>query len=237
MNRCRLLLPAGAVLALVLFAGSAQSGTFANISIDDVYTDWAGVPELVVDADDTSTGPDIATVQVANDNTYLYIRLHYHAADSFPTYLAIDNDSNAATGFNIFGLGIVGSEAGYADDFDFDQRAGFNVGTLKDPVRPTEPESGSAALSSFAESTDREMAIRLDTTFDPFVGPGDVFPTDTFRLLLYSLDSSFGQADITDPVQYTLAVPEPASMLFVLFGGVAAVSFPRRSRQVIKPMY
>jgi hypothetical protein len=231
MKRCRLLLPAGALLALALFAGSARAGTFANITIDDIYTDWAGVPELVVDDDDTSTGPDIATVQVANDSTYLYIRLHYHSADSFPTYLAIDNDSNTATGFNIFGLGIVGSEAGYADDFDFDQRAGFNIGTLKDPVRPTEPESGSAALSSFTESTDREMAIRLDTTFDPFVGPGDVFPTDTFTLLLYSLDASFGQADITVPVQYTLAVPEPASIGLVLLYGMAALSFPRRLRQ------
>jgi hypothetical protein len=228
MKRCQLLASAGALVALALFAGPVWSSTFANISIDDVYTDWAGVPELIVDPDDTTTGPDIATVQVANDNTYLYLRLHYHSADSFPTYLAIDNDSNAATGFNIFGLGIAGSEAGYADDFDFDQRAGFNVGTLKDPVRLTESESGSAILSSFAESTDREMAIRLDTTFDPLVGPGDVFPTDTFRLLLYSLDASFGQADITDPLQYTLAVPEPASMVIILFGVAASMSLRRR---------
>jgi hypothetical protein len=218
----------GAIVALALFAGRASSGTFANISIDDVYTDWAGVPELIVDPDDTTTGPDIATVQVANDNTYLYIRLHYHSADSFPTYLAIDNDSNSATGFNIFSQGIVGSEAGYADDFDFDQRAGFNIGTLKDPVRPTEPESGSAVLSSFTESTDREMAIRLDTTFDPFVGPGKVFPTDTFRLLLYSLDASFGQADITAPLSYTLAVPEPTSIVLGMFGAAVVVSLRQR---------
>jgi hypothetical protein len=227
MKRCRLLLPAGALAALALFAGAAPAGTFANITIDDVYADWAGVPELIVDADDTATDPDIATVQIANDDTYLYIRLHYHSADSFPTYLAIDNDSNTATGFNIFGLGVVGSEAGYADDFDFDQRAGFNIGTLKDPARPTEPESGSAVISSFADSTDREMAIRLDTTFDPFVGPGDVFPNDTFRLLFYSLDASFAQADITVPVQYSLAVPEPTSIAIVLLAAAAAMSVCR----------
>lgn len=231
MKLLRLLLLAGALVALALIAGPARAGTFANISIDDVYTDWAGVPELIIDPDDTTTGPDIATVQIANDNTNLYIRLHYHSADSFPTYLAIDNDSNAATGFNIFGLGIVGSEAGYADDFDFDQRAGFNIGTLKDPVRTTEPESGSATISSFTESTDREMAIRLDTTFDPFVGPGDVFPTDTFRLLFYSLDPNFGQADITVPVDYTLAVPEPTSIAMILLGAAAAISVrPERLR-------
>jgi hypothetical protein len=231
MKRCRLLILAGALIALAMLAGPARAGTFANITIDDVYTDWAGVPQVIIDPADTTTGPDIATVQLANDSTYLYIRLHYHTADSFPTYLAIDNDSNAATGFNIFGLGIVGSEAGYADDFDFDQRAGFNIGTLKDPVRLTEPESGSAILSSFAESTDREMAIRLDTTFDPFVGPGPVFPTNTFRLLFYSLNSSFGQADITDPVQYTLAVPEPASIALLSFCTAASILWRRRRHQ------
>ncbi len=216
---------------LIAFAGAslARAGTFANITIDDVYSDWAGVPDAITDAADTTTGPDITTVQVANDNTYLYIRVHYNAVDSFPTYLAIDNDSNPATGFNIFGAGIVGSEAGYADDFDFDQRAGFNIGTLKDPVRLTEPESGSAILSSFAESTDRELAIRLDTTFDPFVGAGDVFPTDTFTLLFYSLDATFGQADITAATQYTLAVPEPATMGLATMG-VALAAYRRRRR-------
>jgi hypothetical protein len=228
MKRSHLCWATGAVVTWALVGGPAWGGTFANITIDDSYGDWAGIPQLVVDPADTTTGPDIATVQVANNNTHLYIRLHYHSADAFPTYLAIDNDSNAATGFNIFGLGIAGSEAGYADDFDFDQRAGFNVGTLKDPVRLTEPDSGSAILSSFAESTDREMAIRLDTTFDPFVGPGDVFPNDTFRLLFYSLNATFGQADITTAIQYALAVPEPTGFALVSIGTAALILRRRR---------
>jgi hypothetical protein len=210
MKRCCLTL-LGAMAASLAVAHAANAGTFANIVIDDSYADWTGVPEALTDAADSTTGPDIASIQLANDDTFLYIRVHYHSADSFPTYLAIDNDSNAATGFNVFGLGIVGSEAGYADDFDFDQRAGFNIGTLKDPVRLTEPESGSAILAPFAEGVDRELAIRLDTTFDPFVGPGDVFPDDSFRLLFYSLDPNFGQADVTGAVDYTLAVPEPST--------------------------
>jgi hypothetical protein len=228
MNRSRSLLPA--FWAATLVASPALAGTFANITIDDAYGDWAAVPVAISDPADTTTGPDIVSVQVANDSTYLYIRLQYNAADSFPTYLAIDNDSNAATGFNVFGLGLVGSEAGYADDFDFDQRAGFNIGTLKDPVRLTEPESGSALLAPFSESTTRELAIRLDTTFDPFVGPGDVFPNDSFRLLFYSLDASFGQADITGVVDYTLAVPEPATVVLAGFAVTVAAGW-RRKRQ------
>src|SRR5262245_1876346 len=229
MKQFRYALPACALLALGAFVGSTRAGTFANIAIDDSYSDWAGIPVLETDAADGVDGPDILTIQVANDNTYLYIRLHYNSADSFPTYLGIDNDSNSATGFNIFGAGLIGSEAGYADDFDFDQRAGFNIGTLKDPARPMEPESGSALLSSFVESTDREMAIRLDTTFDPNVGPGDVFPSDSFTLLFYSLNASFGQADITDPIAYTLAVPEPASVTLLLFTA-ASVLMCKRAR-------
>lgn len=227
MKRHRMVLYLCVCTALAWCVGSARASTFANITIDDDYSDWIGIPELVIDPADSPDGPDIASIQVANDNTYLYIRLHYHTADSFSTYLAIDNDNNPATGFNIFGLGVVGSEAGYADDFDFDQRAGFNIGTLKDPVRPDEPESGSAILSSFVESTDREMAIRLDTTFDPFVGPGQVFPSNSFTLMFYSLNSSFGMADVADPIRYTLAVPEPSAAM-LLGCGLGMVMLRRR---------
>lgn len=231
MKRCRFVLPASALMALAVFVGSTRAGTFANIVIDDLYDDWTGIPVLVTDPLDGMGGPDIDTIQVANDNTYLYIRLHYHTAQSFSTYLAIDNDSNAATGFDIFGLGIVGSEAGFANDYDFDQRAGFNIGTLKDPVRLTEPESGSAILSSFVDSTDREMAIRLDTTFDPFVGAGDVFPNDSFTLLLYSLNAQFGESDVADPIRYTLAVPEPMSAVLLGCGLGAVLCCRRRSKR------
>lgn len=224
---CLLLL--GSCLASLLVARPTLAGTYANIAIDDAYADWTGIPIAITDpAGDAVNAPDIATVQIANDNTYLYIHLHYNTPQSFQTYLAIDNDSNPATGFNVAGLGIVGSEAGYANDFDFDQRAGFNIGTLKDPVNATEPASGAAILSSFVDSADREMAIRLDTTFDPFVGPGAVFPTNTFTLMFYSLDGSFATQDTTSAVKYTLGtVPEPTALMLVTFGITISVASRR----------
>ena len=96
-------------------------------------------------------------------------------------------------------------------------------------MRLTEPESGSAILSSFVESTDRELAIRRDTTFDPFVGPGDVFPTDSFRLLFYSLDPTFGRADVTIVADYTFAVPEPGTALLTAAGLAIAAAVGRSS--------
>ena len=196
----------------------AVAGTFKNIAIDDDYSDWAGVPQVVVDPANGTAGPDIDYVQLANDNTYLYARIHYHNPVSFNTYLAIDNDSNPATGYDIAGLGTVGSEAGYANDFDFDQRAGFNIGTLKDPVNPDETASGAAILSSFVDSADREMAIRLDTTFDPFVLAGPVFPSSTFTLMFYTLKPDFSTNDTTSPVIYSREVPEPATALLAAVG-------------------
>lgn len=208
---------AGLMALLVMLTGAASASTFKTITIDDLYADWAGVPVLDSDPLDNVGFIDIAETQIANDGTFLYIRTTYHTENSVGTFVAIDNDNSAATGFDIFGLGLVGSEAGYSNDFDFDQRGGFNIGTLKDPVNAMEPASGAAAISSFVDSTSREIAIRLDTFFDPAVGTGDVFPTDNFTILVWT---DQGVADVSAAIPYTLAIPEPSTSL--LLGSAAA---------------
>jgi len=201
----------GSLAVLAAFSVNASAGVFKTITIDDLYDDWIGVPVLAFDPEDNVDGVDIAEVQVANDNNYLYIRARYYTAKSVQTSIALDNDSDTATGFDIFGTGQVGSEAGWQNDFPFDQRGGFNIGTLI---------GGAAMLSSFVDSTDREWAIPLDATFDPLVGPGDVFPNSSFNLLLWSDTGAtpFTGFEVTDVIPYTLAVPEPSSVLLMLAG-------------------
>ena len=66
MNRhCYLFL--GGVLLAAMAARPGTAGTFANISIDDAYGDWTGVPVLDSDPLDSPGNVDIKDVQIAND--------------------------------------------------------------------------------------------------------------------------------------------------------------------------
>ncbi len=101
----------------ILFAGTRlQAGTFANITIDGDFSDWASVPVALTDANE-SFSKDLNQIFLANDATNLYIRITFNQAtnpnDGGGLYLAFDNDSNAATGYDVYGLGLVGSEAAY----------------------------------------------------------------------------------------------------------------------------
>ena len=116
---------------LILECTDPQAGYFTTITIDDLYADWSGVPVVDSDAGDNFGGPDIGDTQIANDGQYLYIRNTFPNNLTLSTYIAIDVDQNPATGFDILGLGIVGSEAGWQNDFGFSQATGlFNSGPL-----------------------------------------------------------------------------------------------------------
>ena len=98
------------------------------------FEDWEGIPVALTDPEDNPSAfniIDIKDVQIANDNNLLYIRVSYYNANSAGAFLAFDTDQDTATGFDIFGLGLVGSELGYVNDFVFDQRdpAVFNQNT------------------------------------------------------------------------------------------------------------
>ena len=224
--RLKLLNCLGTLAVLAAFNLNASAGVFKTITIDDLYDDWIGVPVLDSDPADNPGFVDIADVQIANDNDWLYIRTTYYSELSLGTTIAIDSDNDTSTGFDIFGLGLVGSEAGWQNDFDFDQRAGFNIGTLKDGRGLTEPEDGAGTLSSFANSNTRELAVRLDSFFDPLVGVGDVFQTDSFTLLIW-VDGGVG--DVSAAIPYTLAIPEPSALVLLLMASLPSlVIFNRR---------
>lgn len=172
---------------------------YTNIVVDGTFNDWNGVPVATNDVSgDNDTGPDLATLQIANDESNLYLRVTYHASinpNAGPSVLiALDNDVNLGTGFDVFGLGLVGSEAGWQNDFPFQQTNGiFNSGTIT---------GGGAAIAPYNTITnEQEYAISLSALFDD--GSGFLFPNPTFRLMVYT--DPTGANETMGPVTYTLS--------------------------------
>jgi len=213
------------LLAAGLLARQASAGTYANITIDGNTADWAGVPVAYTDATGDASPIDIATIQLANDNNNLYIRLTYGTAvnpnSGSGVFLAFDTDNNPATGYDIYGLGLVGAEAGWQNDFPFEQATGvFNTGGGI--------TGGGAAISPyFTTTTEQEYAISRSATFTTSGLP--VFSGNSFTLLVYTVD---GTADVAGPVPYTFAaVPEPTSLALVGLGLLMAVGMLRSRRK------
>jgi hypothetical protein len=223
MKICVRLIPLAMAAAVWTLAPLAQASTFKNIAIDDDYSDWVGVPVLDSDGGDNQGGPDIGDTQIANDNNYLYIRNTFPNNLTLSTFLSIDVDQSVATGYDIFGLGLIGAEAGWQNDFAFAQATGvFNSGALSGDFFG----GGHALLVPFANTPTRELAISLDALFAADNSP--VFPDNTLTLLVWTdlgvgPDGTFGgfNGDVSGVIQYTLAVPEPASaalLALTLFG-------------------
>lgn len=199
----------------LLASAVAEAGTFKTLTIDGDFSDWADVPVIDSDPQDNAGFADIGDIKVANDNDFLYI--YYTSFDSLalPTFISIDTDSDIATGFDVFGLGLVGSEAAWQNDFPFQQQAGvFNngLGLTGDFFG-----SGAALLSPFGDFPEHELAISLDIDFG-FTGL-PVFDDADFDLLLWT---DAGAGDVSSKISYSLSVPEPASGVFVLLGTFAA---------------
>lgn len=225
------LIPLAVAAVVWTIAPLAPASTFKNITIDDDYSDWVGVPVLDSDGGDNQGGPDIGDTQIANDNHYLYIRNTFPNNLTLSTYLSIDVDQNVATGYDIFGLGLIGAEAGWQNDFAFAQATGvFNSGSLSGDFFG----GGHALLVPFANTASRELAISLDALFAADNSP--VFPDKTLTLLLWTdlgvgPDGTFDgfNGDVSGVIQYTLAVPEPASGALLALAMVGAVGRRRRT--------
>lgn len=177
------------------------------------------------DASGDGSPTDLATIQIANDASNLYLRLTYYTAVNpqagSGVFLAIDNDNNAATGYDVFGLGLIGAEAGWENDFPFAQsNTVFNTGGGL--------TGGAALIAPYnTVTTQQEYSISRSATFTADGTP--VFPTDTFTLLVYTVD---GTADVAGPVQYTFAtVPEPTSLQLAGIGAMMVLGLARRKKR------
>lgn len=221
-----------AVLACCGVAVSVNAGTFKTITIDSDYSDWASVPALDDDSGDNSGGPDIGVTKIANDANYLYIYNTFPNGVELSTFTAIDFDSDSGTGFDVFGLGQIGAEAGWQNDFPFTQdAANFNNGN---GMSGDFFGSGAALLNDFANGTERELAISLDIVFNAGTqaySGSDVFDDDTFDILFWT-DAGLGadgipaglsgdtgiNGDVSAAISYELAVPEPTAALMLSAG-------------------
>lgn len=200
-----------ACVSLVALCSLADAGTFKTITIDDDHSDWVGVPVVDSDPADNPGFVDIAETQIANDNNFLYIRNTFHGSLSLGLFTGIDVDENLATGFDIFGLGLIGQDSGWQNDFPFTSSNNFlGNGIFNDGQGMTGDffGSGAALLDAFVDSNERELAISLSIVRNPPTALVNVFPDSTVRLLFWT---DQGAGDVSSVINYTLAVPEPAT--------------------------
>lgn len=198
------------------------------------FTDWATVPLALTDpADNPSVLNiiDIKDVKIANDANFIYIYVNGYKPRTNGLYLAFDTDQDLATGFDIFGLGLVGSEIGYVNDFVFDQRApGVFNNNKPEPGGscctggPLELNNGGAAMYPAwdVEFGEREWGIPLDAMWsvnEPF---GPTFPNVTFDFIVWT---DQGLSDVSDTITYTLASPPSVAGDYSGNGAVDAADY------------
>ncbi|MCA9235080.1 MAG: hypothetical protein KDA44_06400 [Planctomycetales bacterium] len=226
-----------ALAAAATWCAPASAGAFKTITIDDDYSDWAGVPVVDSDGGDNFSGPDIGDTQIANDGSYLYIRNTFPNNLALGTFMGIDIDENPATGFDIFGLGVFGQEAGWQNDFPFTSATGtFNNGQ---GMSGEFFGSGAANMTPFANAGSRELAISLDVLLNQDNSP--LFPDDTIRIMFWTdlgtgadgLPAGFAgddglNFDVSGIIEYTLAAPEPTSVALAALAACAVVVGRRR---------
>jgi hypothetical protein len=82
-------------LVMLLCASQAIAGTYRNIAIDGDLSDWTTVPDFYTLADSS-----ITTLKIANNTTSLFFMVELTNAWSADSWVMIDSDTNAATGFN-----------------------------------------------------------------------------------------------------------------------------------------
>ncbi len=139
---------------------TSPCSTYAEISINDDFSDWPPAALCLSDPenDNGSAPSDIREVWVANDDSNLYLRVvtwnsHDYPASGNNTYF--DTDRTAGTGFNPFGLDILGSEMLLQGSSLFSQGdGGFNDGSIgSSMVAPT----GNAAATEWEFAIPRSL--------------------------------------------------------------------------------
>lgn len=204
-------------------AAAAARADYMNITIDGDFSDWTGVANIATDPADNAGSIDFLTLQVANNENYIFIRYTLNESinpqGGAGVYLAVDEDNNTATGFDPFALGYVGAEASWQNDFPFEQATGnFNTGNGL---------SGATYAASPYNSATLSVEISIPRTATHTVGGAPIFPSDgnTIRVAMWTEE---GADDILGGAYTFSAVPEPASAGLLLIGLGAACLLRKR---------
>jgi hypothetical protein len=197
--------------------------TYAHITVDGDMADWSAVP-LLATAPFTNTALSFASLRIANDNHYLYLRFKLHTNGTpfsdFNTHLFVDTDNNSATGYQPSGLSI-GSELMIESGAGYDERSGiFNAG----------PVSGlDWLLSPAGAGTDFEVRLSRQAQF---TGGVPVFTNPTIRVVL---QDNRGSILIPQGVVYTFADGGPYENWRAQFFTAAEIADPAISGDVADP--
>lgn len=218
MNNIRNIFALG-VIATLCWSGVATGA----IVIDGSFADWSDVPVLATDVVDNGGSIDLSTLQATDDGVNFYIRYTLHASinpqSGQGTFFSIDEDNNPATGFDVFALGVIGSEAGWQNDFPFEQATGvFNTGNgLTGATYAASPYNTAA--------TSVEFSIPLSATHT--LGGGNIFPgiDQPFSFAVYTPE---GVGDFISG-SYTQTIPEPSSMALIGLGALLLGAVRRKS--------
>lgn len=199
-------------------AQTAVPSTFADITIDGSFSDWANVPLAYTAPEGSPDAIQYENVYIANDANDLFIRVTLYSprADAFANGLDnifIDSDDNASTGYPVAGIGsemLIQNGSGYQE-----KNGGFNEGAINNL---------GWSIAGSADSLDFEFEVSLDATYAS--NEALVFGSSTIAVQLEGDDTGFNNvafAPSSGGFVYTLAttaVPEPsmASLVFAGFG-------------------
>ena len=223
MKANRMILAAVAACTVGFLGTAVHAGTYAPITIDGNFSDWTNVSRSA--ASGTADGATIDPIQLklANDATNMYVLITFAtpvaSATVDGTYLVVDSDGNKATGFDVFGQGVIGSNTAFENDYPFSEATGnYNDGT-----QPT-GATFTVAPSNTTTTSQEEIAIPLTASqVDATAGgyTGLLFPaTNAFSIGVFT--DAGGVDTVLASTPYTLgtpvAVPEPASLSLLALG-------------------
>lgn len=165
---------ASTLLLLALVSAGATNNDFL---LDGYFNDWANCKTTLNDSRGESDGLDFVSMDVRNDEEWLYIRIEFAEPvvlnENNNIYLEIDTDHDSSTGYRISGIG---AEMGW----NFGARYGFYNLTQK--ARTLNHQN--IDLYALPTHASRQFEIAIGRKVLPD-GINPLFNTDTIRIVFW----------------------------------------------------